>query len=163
MGVRGARRSVIGLRPAAESALRSVLPLTSDFFRQQRNALNAKFLAGPFRVVRTHSEGFSYFVTSIAAPVASGWSVRRVGFAPTGKRRLSTAHANNRLTQRSKQISSFNHLVSLGEHQNWDLKAEGVSGLEIDHQFYLGALLDWEVSRLGALENFSDVDPCLLI
>ena len=33
----------------------------------------------------THSEGFSYFVTSIAAPVASGWSGRRVGFAPTGK------------------------------------------------------------------------------
>jgi hypothetical protein len=23
----------------------------------------------------THSEGFSYFVTSIAAPAASGWSV----------------------------------------------------------------------------------------
>ena len=40
----------------------------------------------------THSEGFSYFVTSIAAPVASGWSGRRVGFAPTGKRRLVTAH-----------------------------------------------------------------------
>ena len=40
----------------------------------------------------TLSEGFSYFVTSIAAPVASGWSVRRVGFAPTGKRRLVTAH-----------------------------------------------------------------------
>src|SRR5215467_9285959 len=28
----------------------------------------------------------------LAAPVASGWSVRRVGFAPTGKRRLITAH-----------------------------------------------------------------------
>src|ERR1700735_4890715 len=28
----------------------------------------------------THSEGFSYFVTSIAALVASGWSGRRVGF-----------------------------------------------------------------------------------
>src|SRR5579863_6502665 len=40
----------------------------------------------------TLSEGFSHFVTSIAAPVASGWSVRRVGFAPTGKRRLVTAH-----------------------------------------------------------------------
>src|SRR5262252_10169856 len=40
----------------------------------------------------THSEGFSYFVTSIAAPAASGWSVRRVGLAPTGKRRLVTAH-----------------------------------------------------------------------
>src|SRR6266404_8329467 len=40
----------------------------------------------------TLSEGFSYFVTSIAAPVASGWSVRRLGLAPTGKRRLITAH-----------------------------------------------------------------------
>jgi len=40
----------------------------------------------------TLSEGFSHFVTSIAAPVASGWSVRRVGFAPTGMRRLVTAH-----------------------------------------------------------------------
>ena len=43
----------------------------------------------------TLSEGFSYFVTSIAAPVASGWSVRRVGLAPTGKRRLVTAHTRN--------------------------------------------------------------------
>src|SRR4030081_1328011 len=42
------------------------------------------------------SEGFSYFVTSIAAPVASGWSVCRVGLAPTGKRRLVTAHTLNR-------------------------------------------------------------------
>jgi hypothetical protein len=40
-------------------------------------------------------EGFSYFVTSIAAPVASGWERRRVGLAPTGKRRLSTAHTLN--------------------------------------------------------------------
>src|SRR5258707_793703 len=40
----------------------------------------------------THSEGFSQFVTSLAAPVASGWSGRRVGLAPTGKRRLVTAH-----------------------------------------------------------------------
>src|SRR6266853_2370826 len=40
----------------------------------------------------TLSEGFSHFVTSIAAPVASGWSGCRVGFAPTGKRRLVTAH-----------------------------------------------------------------------
>ncbi len=33
----------------------------------------------------TLSEGFSYFVTSTAAPVASGWSGCRVGIAPTGK------------------------------------------------------------------------------
>src|SRR5262245_49908785 len=40
----------------------------------------------------TLTEGFSHFVTSIAAPVASGWSVCRVGVAPTGERRLGTAH-----------------------------------------------------------------------
>src|SRR6476660_4983602 len=40
----------------------------------------------------TLTRGFSHFVTSMTAPVASGWSVRRVGLAPTGKRRLVTAH-----------------------------------------------------------------------
>src|SRR6266542_1855164 len=40
----------------------------------------------------TLSEGFSHFVTSMTAPVASGWSGCRVGLAPTGKRRLFTAH-----------------------------------------------------------------------
>src|SRR6516162_10221563 len=43
----------------------------------------------------THSEGFSHFVTSIAAPAASGWSDGRVGLAPTGKRRLVTAHTQS--------------------------------------------------------------------
>ncbi len=37
-------------------------------------------------------EGFSHFVASMTAPVASGWSGCRVGLAPTGKRRLVTAH-----------------------------------------------------------------------
>jgi hypothetical protein len=45
----------------------------------------------------TLSEGFSHFVTSMTAPVASGWSGCRVGLAPTGKRRLVTAHAISRL------------------------------------------------------------------
>ena len=44
--------------------------------------------------VTSYTEGFSHFVASMTAPVASGWSVRRVGLAPTGKRRLLTAHAN---------------------------------------------------------------------
>ena len=39
-------------------------------------------------------EGFSHFVTSMTAPIASGWSGCQVGLAPTGKRRLCTAHAN---------------------------------------------------------------------
>src|SRR5882757_1058715 len=40
-------------------------------------------------------EGFSHFVTSMTAPIASGWSDCRVGLAPTGKRRLCTAHTRN--------------------------------------------------------------------
>src|SRR5882724_2288332 len=40
-------------------------------------------------------EGFSHFVTSMTAPIASGWSDCRVGLAPTGKRRLCTAHTPN--------------------------------------------------------------------
>jgi hypothetical protein len=39
-------------------------------------------------------EGFSHFVSSMTAPVASGWSGCRVGLAPTGKRRLVTAHTH---------------------------------------------------------------------
>ena len=42
-------------------------------------------------------EGFSHFVASMTAPIASGWSGCRVGFAPTGKRRLVTAHTRFRL------------------------------------------------------------------
>ena len=40
-----------------------------------------------------YTEGFGDFVTSITAPIASGWSDScRVGFAPTGDLRLFTAH-----------------------------------------------------------------------
>src|SRR3984893_13781352 len=39
-------------------------------------------------------EGFRHFVASMPAPVASGWSGCRVGLAPTGKRRLVTAHTH---------------------------------------------------------------------
>jgi hypothetical protein len=48
----------------------------------------------------TLTRGFSHFVTSMTAPVASGWSGCRVGLAPTGKRRIVTAHAK---TGRSPQ------------------------------------------------------------
>jgi hypothetical protein len=38
----------------------------------------------PYFVTRL-TEGFSQLVTSLTAPVASGWSRCRVGLAPTGK------------------------------------------------------------------------------
>src|SRR5215471_4062388 len=50
----------------------------------------------------TLSEGFSHFVASMTAPVASGWSGCRVGLAPTGKRRLCHgAHPQETLPHRS--------------------------------------------------------------
>src|SRR6266850_3322106 len=68
----------------------------------------------------TLSEGFSHFVTSIAAPAASGWSGRRVGLAPTGKRRLITAHTLSRpslpspASRRSRRKNS--RLANLSSH-----------------------------------------------
>jgi hypothetical protein len=50
-------------------------------------------------------EGFGHIVTSIAAPVATGWSLGQVGLAPTGKRRLGTAHAQSR-SSRSTAMGS---------------------------------------------------------
>jgi hypothetical protein len=57
------------------------------------------------------TEGFSHFVTSIAAPVASGWSGCRVGFAPTGK--VPPFHgAHPELTQPSLHASAVGEAPS---------------------------------------------------
>src|SRR6202030_3586815 len=48
-------------------------------------------------------EGFRHFVASMPAPVASGWSGCRVGLAPTGKRRLVTAHTPSGLLLRRQR------------------------------------------------------------
>ncbi len=43
-----------------------------------------------------YTRGFSHFVTSMTAPVASGWSDScRAGLAPTEERRISTAHTRS--------------------------------------------------------------------
>jgi hypothetical protein len=54
-------------------------------------------------------EGFSHFVTSMTATIASGWSGCRVGLVPTGKRRLRTAHtqAGRRDTSETCQRAAF--------------------------------------------------------
>ena len=69
---------------------------TSSFSRLARRSLALRPAHSRRHLyVTCYTEGFSHFVTSMTAPVASGWSVRRVGLAPTGKRRLLTAHANS--------------------------------------------------------------------
>ena len=86
-------------RPAVSAFPENVVGLacTSSFSRLARRllALRPAHSRSHLYVTR-YTEGFSHFVTSMTTPVASGWSVRRVGLAPTGKRRLLTAHANSR-------------------------------------------------------------------
>ena len=66
---------------------------TSSFSRLARRSLALRPAHSRRHLyVTRYTEGFSHFVTSMTAPVASGWSVRRVGLSPTGKRRLLTAH-----------------------------------------------------------------------
>jgi hypothetical protein len=55
-------------------------------------------------------EGFSHFVTSMTAPIASGWSGCRVGLAPTEKRRLITAH-----TQSGPSSERLRHVPELAQ------------------------------------------------
>jgi hypothetical protein len=63
----------------------------------------------------TLTRSFSHFVTSMTAPVASGWSGCRVGLAPTGKRRLCTAHAKKQTHAPQQTASLFDHLVGACE------------------------------------------------
>src|SRR5262249_23868539 len=51
--------------------------------------------------------------------------------------------------------SLFDHLVDTGEQRGRHFEAKRVRGFEIDHQLEFGWLLDRQVGRLGALENFS--------
>ena len=64
-----------------------------SFSRLARRSLTLRPAHSPSHLVTFYIEGFSHFVTSMTASIASGWSKScRVGLSPTGKRRLSTAH-----------------------------------------------------------------------
>ena len=73
----------------------------SSFSRLARRSL-ALLALSPYIVTR-YPKASANFVTSMTAPVASGWSGCRVGLAPTGKRRLFTAHLSG-LLHRSKHV-----------------------------------------------------------
>src|SRR5258708_21482336 len=68
----------------------------------------------------TLPEGFSHFVSSTAAPVASGWSGCRVGLTPTGKLRLATAHSPRR----------HSGDVAIGDLQTHEQPNRGVARME---------------------------------
>ena len=86
---------------------------TSSFSRLARRSLGLRPAHSRRHLyVTRYTEGFSHFVTSMTAPVASGWSVRRVGLAPTGKRRLLTAHARSGCSARARRTASFDPLLT---------------------------------------------------
>src|SRR5262245_16219304 len=51
----------------------------------------------------------------------------------------------------------LDNLVGSREHRRWDRQAEGLGGLEIDHQLERCRLLNREVGGLGAFEDLVDV------
>ena len=88
---------------------------TSTFSRLARRSLALRPAHSRRHLyVTRYTEGFSHFVTSMTAPVASGWSVRRVGLAPTGKRRLLTAHAKSGRSPTAWRMDQFNAKDGLG-------------------------------------------------
>ena len=74
----------------------------------------------PYFVTRL-PEGFSHFVTSMTAPVASGWSRGRVGLAPTGK--APPLHGARR--KRTSQADTETPDAARNEMRRWWLAADG--------------------------------------
>lgn len=63
------------------------------FSRPARRSLALRPAYSPSHMMTLYTGGFSRFVASTAAPIATGWSEScRAGFAPAGKPCLRTAH-----------------------------------------------------------------------
>src|SRR5712692_9313803 len=58
----------------------------------------------------------------------------------------------------SRTPSLLDHLIGPLQERRRDREAEGLGGLEVDHELELGGLLHGKVGRLGTLRNLVDVD-----
>src|SRR5262245_48245816 len=58
---------------------------------------------------------------------------------------------------RASSIGSFDHLVGAGEERRWHSNAKCLGGFHIDDQLETSRLLDRQIGRLGAFEDFVDV------
>ena len=108
-----------------------------SFSRFARRSLTLRPAHSPSHLVTLYIEGFSHFVTSMTASIASGWNKScRVGLTPTGKRRLSTAHAECRQFARS-----MHHRLLVATPQ-WVLRLSD-GGLPVYRRVWAGFLILW--------------------
>ena len=56
-----------------------------------------------------------------------------------------------------RALTSFDNLVSACEQHPRHVKAKRLGGLEIEHELEPCRLLNWQVARMGALEDEVDV------
>src|SRR5262245_39118193 len=66
---------------------------------------------------------------------------------------LTCGLTNQAHRPRADGAHSLNHLVRARQNRRRDRDSERLSGLEIDDQFDLRGLLDWQVARFRAPEN----------
>ena len=59
--------------------------------------------------------------------------------------------------------SLLDHLIRRGQQRFRDGEAESFGGLEIDDQFQLGRLLNWQISRFFAFENAPGIDANFVV
>src|SRR6266851_796904 len=69
-----------------------------------------------------------------------------------------TTHASIGLSMVALLRRSLDHLIRPLQERRRDRQAEGLGGLEVDHQLELGGLLHREIGGLGALEDLVYVD-----
>src|SRR6516164_3111422 len=60
-------------------------------------------------------------------------------------------------------FTSLDHLVGAGRERGWDFHAEDLCGLQIEDEFELRGLLNWQIGGLCAFENASGIDADLTI
>ena len=110
----------------------------------------------------TLSEGFSHFVTSMTAPVASGWSVRRVGFATQWK--APPCHgAGAKQILASGLPGEFKQLPSRGGHGHASQRQRRVSHVTVEYHLSPAVLCervaDHSASGLVWVAAAAFVDP----
>ncbi|MCP4275746.1 MAG: hypothetical protein GY779_05270 [Gammaproteobacteria bacterium] len=97
--------------------------------------------------------GFSYFVTSIAALITSGWSENyRAGLSPIGKRRISTAHAQQSITS-LKVVCMFLPLAGITSLNQANKKTTTVFCCGLDEKGKIGGKSRLDHQRYLALES----------